>query len=231
MKAYIIVLQDNEASVSAAENCIQSSIDVNNAFVIDKLNASTPDNVTEEFQQKRLKWNYPWQQPHLDMQSGLLKTPYETASPLKRMACFMSHYKLWRQCLDEDMPFLILEHDSYFIKPFVESDYIATRYSVISLNDPRGGTRKSLDYHNSISGKKVTSCPYIDSNRTIPQGLPGNSAYYIKPAGARKLIDLVSMYGAWPNDAIMCNQMMPGMLGCAGQYVTKLQKLTSTTTK
>lgn len=231
MKAYIIVLQENEVSVSAAEKCIQSSINVNNSFIIDKLNASTPDTVTEEFQQKKLKWNYPWQKQNLDIQSGLLKTPYETASPLKRMACFMSHYRLWENCVKNDEPHLILEHDSLFVNKFVEEDFLSSRFSVISLNDPRGATRKSNDYHLAIYNKHITACPYIEPDRSIPQGLPGNSSYYIKPKGAKKLIDLVSEYGAWPNDAIMCNQLMPQMLACHGIYVTKIQKLLSTTTK
>jgi GR25 family glycosyltransferase involved in LPS biosynthesis len=41
--------------------------------------------------------------------------------------------------------------------------------------------------------------------------LAGNSAYVIKPHAAQQLIDLVDSIGAWPNDAIMCRQLIDGL--------------------
>ena len=71
--------------------------------------------------------------------------------------------------------------------------------------------------------------PWVDDDRKIPQGLAGNSAYMIKPAGARKLLQLVKEYGAWPNDAIMCRQLLPN-IGVTRKFYTKVQGLRSTTT-
>jgi len=54
------------------------------------------------------------------------------------------------------------------------------------------------------------------------------SAYIIKPAGAKKLIELVKQYGLWPNDAIMCRQLVP-RLGVTRKFYTNIQGLKSTT--
>jgi hypothetical protein len=50
----------------------------------------------------------------------------------------------------------------------------------------------------------------------------------IKPRGAQKLLDLVKEHGMWNNDAIMCQQLMPEMLGQTKTYYTKVQGLPST---
>ena len=63
----------------------------------------------------------------------------------------------------------------------------------------------------------------------IAQGIGGNSAYYIKPEGAKKLLELVDEYGAWPNDALMCHQLVAN-LGVTKTHYTTVQRLPSTTT-
>ena len=63
----------------------------------------------------------------------------------------------------------------------------------------------------------------------VPQGLAGNSAYIMKPSGAKKMLDLVAQFGLWPNDAIMCRQLIP-TLGVSKTSFTGVQGLPSTTT-
>ena len=75
---------------------------------------------------------------------------------------------------------------------------------------------------------KMGLVPWID-DQTIPQGLAGNSAYIITPAGAEQLIKLVKEYGLWPNDAIMCRQLVR-RLGVTKKFYTHIQNLRSTTT-
>ena len=70
--------------------------------------------------------------------------------------------------------------------------------------------------------------PRIDEFN-VPQGLAGNSAYIIKPSGAKNLIEATKQYGAWPNDALMCYQIIP-KLGVTRRFYTKVQGLPSTTT-
>ena len=72
--------------------------------------------------------------------------------------------------------------------------------------------------------------PYVDEDMKVPQGLAGNSAYFIKPEGAEQMISLVYKYGMWPNDALMCRQLVNG-LGVTRKFYTKVQGLKSTTTR
>ena len=233
MKAKVITLSNNKDSFEAADRLIDSSNHHKNVFTIDKYIATTSENVVEEFKKHSVKWNYPWTDGHLDMQSGLYKTAYETADPKKRMACFMSHYRLWKQCAEKHEDYMIFEHDALFTRRLDLNELdIDGKFNIVSLNDPRGATRLSGVYHEMLQrGTNIVPCPYVDNNKQTPQGLPGNSAYYITPIGARTLIELVRHFGAWPNDAIMCNQLMPRMLGCLSHYATAIQKTTSTTTK
>ena len=169
--------------------------------------------------------------PVLDIQSGLYKTPYETAVTEKRIACFLSHYHLWKKCAESEESIFIFEHDAIFTRK-VDIDRLCTsKYQVIGLNDPRGATRRSAQYHTavSLSTLDIVPVPKIDDDK-IPQGLAGNSAYFLKPDGAKKLLDLTHEYGAWPNDALMCKQLMPRTLGVVRKYCTKVQGVKSTTT-
>jgi len=231
VQAKVITLSNNKESFEQSDILIDSSNHVKKDFIIDKFRASEPDDVIAGFTEHKIKWNYPWTKSILDIQSGLIKSPYETADPKKRMACFLSHYMLWYKCFESNEPYLIFEHDAKFIKTVDINMIDQSNYQVISLNDPRGATRKSNVYHELISKNKLSPVPWIDDH-TVPQGLPGNSAYYLKPKGAEKLLTLVNEYGAWPNDALMCRQLMPKMLGCLGDYVTIVQRTNvSTTTK
>lgn len=230
--AFVITLMDSKSSVAQAEHCRKSvTFDRKNKFHVQMFNAVTPEEVVHLFQDHGLKWSYPWTTEHLDLATGLRLTPYETADPKKRMACFMSHYLLWLKCIEEDKNHMILEHDAEFISEVPIEMLDECGFGVISLNDPRGATRRAGNYHDAIIGDKIVEAPWID-DRQVPQGLPGNSAYYLKPKGARKLVSLVKEYGAWPNDAIMCKQLMPRMLGCLGNYSTQVRKtFESSTTK
>lgn len=233
MRAKVITLSADKESFAGADRLIDSSNHYKNNFVIDKYKASVPESIIDEFQEMRIKWNYPWTQEVLDMQSGLMKRPYETRDPLRRMACFMSHYRLWTHCHEEQEDYLIFEHDAIFQRHFDYEEVRKSRFNIVSINDPRGATRMSRVYHESLQVLTVPvgPAPYVDMNMQTPQGLPGNSAYWIDPVGAKKMLDLVNEYGAWPNDALMCNQLMPQMLGCVKNYATHLQPMSSTTTK
>ena len=73
----------------------------------------------------------------------------------------------------------------------------------------------------------IVKAPRIDEIY-VPQGLAGNSAYFMKPSGAKKMIDLTAEYGMWPNDALMCRQLVP-TLGQTKTYYTYVQGTESTT--
>ena len=107
---------------------------------------------------------------------------YLTANKKRRIACFLSHYKLWRECATTNQSLMIFEHDALITKKILWEKLEECRFHVIGLNDPRRATRKSDIYHERVQNKDgfVVEAPKIDMDN-IAQGIAGNSAYYIKP--------------------------------------------------
>jgi GR25 family glycosyltransferase involved in LPS biosynthesis len=230
MKSYVITLSNDTDSVQGASRLIQSVKDQNNTFNIKNFEAVTPEQVDNLMDHYGIVWNWPWKSGCIDIQSGIYKQPYLTSNKNRRIACFLSHYSLWKECVSSNDSLMIFEHDSYVTR-FIEWDKIEeSRFDIIGMNDPHRSTRKSDLYHKGVQSQEgfCVDVPKIDADN-IAQGLAGNSAYYIKPSGAKKLIALVDEYGAWPNDSIMCIQFMPGRLGQLKKYCTTVQHMVSTT--
>jgi GR25 family glycosyltransferase involved in LPS biosynthesis len=239
MKAHVIVLENNELSNKLADKCISTSTKVGNEFKVVKFPAIKPHESRHLLNKYNLKWNYPWNGEVVhDWASGLTKTGYQTAEPNKRIACFLSHYHLWMQCLENEEDYLVLEHDAYFKRKLDIGFLAKNNRFIVSINKPEAGaTPRALMYEKliveSASNTKGTNIVPVPDIRTIdiPAGLPGNSAYYIKPEGAKKMLSLVQEFGAWPNDAIMCKQLVGfGKLGCLYPFATGVQNSVSTTT-
>jgi len=243
MKAKVITIIDDNSSVATANRLIESSKKVENDFVIETFEASTPSSVKSEMLFYQLSWNYPWNgQEIVDFSTGLTKEGYRTAVPEKRIACFLSHYRLWLECIVQEEDFLIFEHDAVFTRKLNTNILESSNKSVVALNRPQGGaTPRAALYQQKIEEAAaapirsrtppdtVVDVPYVRS-QARPAGLPGNSAYYLRPSGAKKLVSLVHDYGAWPNDAIMCKQLMPRALGCLYPAATIVQIEKSSTT-
>jgi GR25 family glycosyltransferase involved in LPS biosynthesis len=229
MKSCVIVMNGNEVSEFGFEKLNKSSLRVNNDFKLERFLATTPKTVDKEITQLGIEWNYPWSGSITDFGSGLKKSAYATANPKSRISAAVSHYKLWLKCLELNEPILVLEHDSIF-KQKIDFDPNDVKFNIFSLNNPLGCTRKaSIVYNKIISAQNAFQpVPTID-DETIPQGLPGNSAYIIKPNGADQLVKAVKQFGLWPNDAIMCKQLIKG-LGVSRKFYTHIQNLKSTTT-
>ena len=230
MISKIITIADNPVSTEAAQIAISSSAKVKNDFIPEIFDAITPDDVASKMTEHGLSWNYPSVGEEYDMKSGLKKSAYQTAQLDKRIACFLSHYEQWKMCAESGEPMIVLEHDAYFTAK-VDIDMLEkSSYNIIGLNNPMGATRRANMFHQQVQerSKGVIPCPKVDLDH-VPQGLAGNSAYYIKPEGAKKMLELVKEFGAWPNDAIMCRQLLGGKLGVTNPYYTKVQGLVSTT--
>ena len=231
MKAFAIVVPDNKISISGFNELKESyekyghedGLEMHEAIELNKVEGYCGGN--------GLTWNYPWEGQELDMKSGMLKSAYQTADKKKRMSCFLSHWYLWQKCKNLNETILILEHDSRFIKRLpADSTFDKAPFDIIGINDPSMATRKSKIYHDKILEKIdfFQPVPRIDEYN-IPQGLAGNSSYVIKPEGAQLMIDLTQEYGMWPNDALMCYQLVP-KLGVTRNFYTRIQGLRSTTT-
>lgn len=229
INAFVIRIKGNDLS-ERAKLKLEDSLPLN--VVLQTFDAITPDNVEETMKKHKVKWNYPWHGENLDLASGLIKKAYPGADPKKRMACFMSHYIMWINCAKVySSPIIIHEHDAIYHsdESLPLDDFENSQYDIIGLNDPRGATRLAQVYDNVVqqSSGDIVRAPSIDQEM-VPQGIAGNSSYYIKPSGAQKLIDLTARYGAWPNDALMCRQLI-GTLGQTKKYYTYVQGLQSTT--
>ena len=230
---YAIVVYGNETSEAGFKKLLESSDRVDNEFDIRKYAAVTAETVKHTLEMFALEWNYPWEGEVLDFQSGLIKRSYPTKDPNKRIACAMSHYTLWHAVRNQDTPSIILEHDAEFTNKIDIDHLVQSPYAITGLNDPRGATRRSQMFYDAVkaNGQDFQPVPVIDDAK-IPQGLAGNSAYYITPNGAAKMIGLVAEFGLWPNDALMCRQLVGNSnIGVTGKFYTKVQGLTSTTTQ
>ena len=69
--------------------------------------------------------------------------------------CFLSHYYLWQQCVADNVPYCVLEHDGYFIKP-LPVDILNQFTDVLKLD---GENPFSKDYDQIINLKNlIESC-------------------------------------------------------------------------
>tara|TARA_Y100001938_G_C7999012_1_gene383659 strand:- start:120 stop:812 length:693 start_codon:yes stop_codon:yes gene_type:complete len=230
MKHLCITISKHEISELGYQKLVTSSKRVKNDFEIEKYEAVLPDEVEKTSKDYNIKWTYPWQGESIDFASGLTLRSYPTAIKNVRVACFLSHYGIWKQVDESKEPALVFEHDAEFVKKLNYDFILDSKYDIIGINNPLGATRKSKEYHDAIQrGAKIQPVPRID-NFNIPQGLAGNSAYIIKPRGAKALLDATKTHGMWPNDALMCYQLIDN-LGVTRDFYTKVQGLPSTTTR
>ena len=229
MKAFVIYVKGNSVSEKGANVCITSSKKVKNNFEVVLFEGVTPDMAKTVMVGNGLKWKYPWQGQETDLKTGLVKSAYQTKIPENRIACAMSHWLLWKKCVNDDQPMLIMEHDAVFVKQLKQDAILKSNYDIIGINSPASATRKAHLFHDIVQSKPAWIQPVPDIDEfNIPQGLAGNSAYIIKPSGAKNLITAVKEHGVWPNDAIMCKQIIP-KLGVTKEYFTSVQGLPSTT--
>ena len=231
----VITMTDNEVSMKAFSKLQDSSYRVGNDFRPEIFEATIAKNAEDHLSKLLLEWNYPWEGVVTDLKTGLKKSAYQTKNRLNRIACAVSHYRLWAVCAKTDEPMLIMEHDAIFIQKFRYDNLLEdNHYNIIGINNPIGNTRKSHEFHKILQqsvdreNTGIVPVPTID-NFDIPQGLAGNSAYIIKPKGARMCIKAASEHGLWPNDALMCKQLIPHM-GVTKAYYTNTQRVVSTTT-
>lgn len=219
MRAYVISIPGHDDSQKHADNCIRSIIDTHSELDVEKFDAITPETMW------KVDWKWPYSKKSICPSTGMTLKAYKTYDMTKRIAAAGSHYKLWQKCVEENKPIMILEHDAIFTRQFTPFDFDGL---ALSINDPDHATFNSKLY-NKLNNTGVQEVPWV-ADKNIPQGLPGHSAYILKPEGAKKIIELQDSIGWWPNDAIMCKQLCP-WLRVHKPYYTKVQGIKSTTSK
>lgn len=231
MKAFVITLKGNEYSNQVADRCIKSA--AKNGLIVERFFGINKEQAEKFMQEHNLVWT--WANNNTSetycRKTGLRMHPYRTNDLRAIKGCSMSHYCLWKKCVKLDEPILILEHDSVFLCPW--PDKIKFN-GICQINDPMGATRKGAWWSQQMKkrgtiGVHPKTWVTNESERHIPDGLAGNSAYMIKPWAAQELIDKFSEIGVWPNDATMCQQLFP-YLEEYYPFITKPIQGKSTTT-
>ena len=122
------------------------------------------------------------------------------------VGCLLSHYYLWLDCIKHNVPYLVLEHDGYFIRPLPDN--------ILDLFDDVIKLDSGNPYSDCYESWLTTHSNDAASIWTIRDGEHGGGkretaagwntlgayAYIIKPHAAVKLIDWVKANGFLPTD-------------------------------
>lgn len=175
MKNYVITIMDNEQSVKVADRCIESGKKF--GLSIEKFKAFTPDDNPE-----KLLLNY-----------GISPNGFkEKYSRFERcMAAFLSHFSLWKKCLEENEPYIIFEHDAIIVNNIPT----VFRNIAVSLGKPSYGKYQNPNF---LGEGPLTSKKYF----------PGAHAYYITPGAALCFINK-AREKAGPTDVFLHTDNFP----------------------
>ncbi len=187
MRTKIIVLQNNDLSQTVAQDCIEQARKFGiHAEIFDAING-------------------------LDAVGHLESLGIKPLGKFKKgrvgiVGCLLSHYYLWLDCIKDNVPYLVLEHDGYFIKPLPDN--------ILDLFDDVIKLDSGNPYSNSYESWLATHSNDASSIWTIEdrEGGGGNRetaagwntmgayAYIIKPHAADKLVEWVKQNGFLPTD-------------------------------
>ena len=194
MKYYIIRLKDNEISEKYATECIEQAkkfgIEIN---YFDAING-------------------------LEYGKHLVELGISPRYKFKKgrpgvFGCFLSHFYLWKKCVEENVPFCILEHDGYFIQPLPDN-ILDTFLDVLKLDnlDPYSKSYNiQIDQEKNqeliISKYENTQAKFLEKNQT-GNYMRGAYGYIIKPCAAKKLIEWIQINGFVPADQQIGNKIV-----------------------
>ena len=200
------------------------------------LHATTPETISRDrllFPQFKWSWPMSSNEDGLDMQTGLYKFCYTAKDQQKKIACSLSHMRAWKKCHKLEQPIIVFESDAIVTNDLTN----VSGADIIGLNDPRKATRRSLTYHGKLesrhadTGDIIHPVPNLSTvgEQPVPHGLAGNSAYYMTPQGADKLLRSAIHYGMYPNDAFICKELFPWIRTAYPYYTTIATTNVSTT--
>jgi len=215
-KAYVITLEGHAYSEACAERCIRSA----QGIEVQRFNAISAGDAIDVAESHDLRWT--WRDAGNCPITGLRFHRY--GGGLGRVGCALSHFLLWQMCAETEVT-LILEHDAVFVRPFGLPEF----ESICQVNDPSGATPSGDWWSEQMAKRGPGVFPKTHVlQHPRPDGLAGNSAYLIKPHAAQHMVDLARRVGLWPNDALMCRQLVPGLQELY-PFLTRVEQSQSTT--
>jgi|SaaInl74LU_5_DNA_1037368.scaffolds.fasta_scaffold04057_6 GR25 family glycosyltransferase involved in LPS biosynthesis len=186
MKTFIIRLEENEHSCCMAQECYDQAV----------IHGLQPE-FFKAINGNDSAWHYEI--------TGIKKAHKFKKNRLGVLGCFFSHYYLWLKCIEENTPFVILEHDGFILKPF-DSSILDTFEDVLKLDrlDPFSKSYEELIDQELNLPFSVTKYINLENKNPIKINtgnyFKGAYAYIIKPVAASKLIKYIKQYGHVPAD-------------------------------
>ena len=127
------------------------------------------------------------------------------------IGCFLSHYLLWLECIKFNKPYLILEHDGYFIRN-LERGILDKFDDVLKLDNENP---YSDDYDNKVNESadfivEKYNNPNTKNTELNETGnyLKGAYSYIIKPKAAKKIVEWIKINGFLPADIQIGNKIV-----------------------
>ena len=177
MKAFVIRKKNDELSERLADECIASA--QNFGIDVEKFDGIYSDHDA------------------ILAKEGLFPHP----AVIKKLrngykGCFLSHYLIWKKCIEWNEPVLIFEHDAVMLRPI--TDEILNDFDTILVLDKFSRDPQYEDLLKKEMELKIYQHPKIleynqkSINRTM---INGSHAHLVKPKGAIEIINSVKQHG------------------------------------
>ena len=177
MKAVVIRKKDDELSERLADECIASA----KAFGI----------TVEKFDGV-----YDSHEEHLNRDKLFPNIVARKKLTNGYKGCFLSHYLVWKKCIEWNEPVLIFEHDAVMLRPI--TDEILNGFDTILVLDRFSRDPQYEDILKKEMELKIHQHAKINEynhkliNRTM---IAGSHAHLVKPKGAIEIIKSVTQHG------------------------------------
>lgn len=213
MNIFIIVSTENERSVQKAKECIESANKFGIYPQIFEAIKGTKSNKT--FNKLKIK----------------LKPINENAACKLNSSgvrgCLASHLELLNMCSRSNVPYLILEHDAYFIRK-IDFNNLMTKFKNVLHLDACSHT--DIDYDLQINYSLENEINVIDYNTNCKKRKIGNDerihtrfcgshAYIIKPHASERIINYVRTCGLMPADWLFNKYIFNKLHGVSASVV------------
>jgi len=180
MKAKIITLKNNELSERIAKESIKQAELMN--VRVDYFEAINGFHAEQHLTDLGIR-------PKKKMKAGAL-------------GCALSHIYLWKQCVEDNEPYLILEHDGYFIEPLPDNvkGLFVDVLKLDNCNPYRNEYEQEIE-EKSRNQLEILNLPKDDTMiSSAGQYSRGTYGYIIKPHAAKKLLEWIDTHGFLRSD-------------------------------